>query len=73
MANGNRFGEDAAHEFYGIIEDGWAYVVRSEFDKIMSQEGFSSRAVLNDWHLKGLIQTEDSGGKTRYTKRRRNQ
>lgn len=71
MANRSRFGEDAPHDFYGIIEDGWVYVVRSEFEKIMNQEGFSSRAVLSDWFLKGLIQTEESGGKTRYTKRRR--
>ena len=70
-ANRNRFGEDAPNDFYGLIEDGWAYVVRSEFDRIMNQEGFSSRAVLNDWYLKGLIQTEESGGKTRYAKRRR--
>ncbi len=69
-SNKSRFGKDAQHDFYGFIENGWAYVIRSEFDKVLRQEGFSSRAVLSTWDKDGLIQTEERGGKTYYAIRK---
>jgi len=64
--NGARFEDDSPHDRYGVIEGNWAYVVKSQFDKVMKDEGFSSRAVLSAWNKEGLIQTEIEQGKTRF-------
>ena len=71
MSNKNRFGEDVAQDFYGVIEGNWAYVLRAQFESVMKQEGFSSRAVLSAWNRENLIQTEERGGKTHFAVRKR--
>ena len=70
MSNKSRFGTDTQHDFYGVIEGDWAYVLKSQFDAVMGQQGFSSRAVLSAWNQQGLIQTDERGGKTRYAIRK---
>lgn len=70
MANKTRFGENVTHDFYGVIEAGWAYVLKSQFDKVMKEQGFSSRAILSAWNKEGLIQTEEEKGTSRFAVRR---
>lgn len=60
-----------AQDFYGVIEGNWAYVLRAQFESVMKQEGFSSRAVLSAWNRENLIQTEERGGKTYHAIRKR--
>ena len=69
--NGARFEDDSPHDRYGVIEGNWAYVIRSQFEAVMKQEGFSSRAVLSAWNKEGLIQTEELAGKTHFAVRKR--
>lgn len=69
--NITRFDEKSPHDRYGMIEDGWAYVIRSQFEKVMREGGFSSRAVLSAWNKEGLIQTEELSNKTYFTVRKR--
>ena len=69
--NGARFKDDSPHDRYGVIEGNWAYVIRSQFEAVMKQEGFSSRAVLSAWYKEGLIQTEELAGKTHFAVRKR--
>lgn len=69
--NVTRFEEDSPYDRYGVIEDGWAYVIRSKFEEVMREKGFSSRAVLSAWNKTGLIQTEELAGKIHFAIRRR--
>lgn len=70
MSNKSRFGDNTQHDFYGVIEGDWAYILKSQFDTVMNEQGFSSRAVLSAWNQQGLIQTDERGGKTRYAIRK---
>jgi len=70
MSNKNRFGEDVAQDFYGVIEGNWAYVLKSQFDKAMKEQRFGIKAVLSAWNKEGLILTEEEKGTVRYAVRR---
>ncbi|MFA5636263.1 MAG: DUF927 domain-containing protein [Anaerovoracaceae bacterium] len=64
--NASRFDENSPHDRYGVIESNYAYVIKSQFDKVMKEQGFSSRAILSAWNKQGLIQSEVEQGKTRF-------
>lgn len=55
-ANSNKFTATST-ELYGRIEDGWAYIVRSVFNKAIEEEGFSSKGFLGWLKRLGLIDT----------------
>lgn len=69
-SNNFRFQENDDRESYGFIEDGWAYVIKTQFDKVIKDAGFNSRSTLSAWNRQGLIQTETRGGETRFAVRR---
>lgn len=48
-ANSKRFvaGEENNQEIYGVIQDDYAFIIRSKFDEVMEKQGFDSRAILS--------------------------
>ena len=48
-ANSKRFvaGEDNTGEVYGIIQDNYAYIIRSKFSEVAQKQGFDERALLS--------------------------
>lgn len=72
--NRKYFEDDLRYEHHGFYdkENGYIYMVRSKFNELMRDHGFSDRAVLSAWHKQGLILTEERGGKLHYVVRRRN-
>lgn len=54
-------------EIWGVIDDKHSYIIKSQFDKIMSSEGYNSTAFLSWAKRKGII--EGSGGKNTKAKR----
>lgn len=44
-------------DVYGLIEDGWVYVIRSVFNKVCTDAGISATALLSHLKSNGLIQT----------------
>jgi hypothetical protein len=64
-SNPNRFGtnqfEDYQGECWGKIEtDGYAYIIKSHFDKLMSDASFSSESFLSWAKRKNLLRCEDN-------------
>lgn len=56
--NANKLsGAEDNNERYGTIEDGRAYIIRSKFDKTLSEEGYSAVAVLSYLKQNHLIET----------------
>lgn len=58
-ANSKRFvaGEDNTGEVYGIIQDNYAYIIRSKFDEVSEKQGFNQRALLSWLKSNGKILT----------------
>ena len=42
-------------EVYGIIEDGWAYIIRSVFNRACADNGINAQALLSHLKTRGLI------------------
>lgn len=56
--NANRMKKfDENGEVYGLLENGWAYIIRSVFNRVIEGEGYSSRGFLGWLRRRGLIQT----------------
>lgn len=56
--NSNKFGEKADKgEIYGVIEDGYAYIIRSVFNKACADAAINAKALLSHLQTKGLIKT----------------
>lgn len=70
--NKNKFDEMTMHDCYGFIENETVYIIRSVFNKLMADNGFSDRSVLSLWAQKNMIEvyTEPNSGKTRHTVRK---
>ena len=70
--NKNKFSDDTIHECYGFIEDDAVYIIRSVFNKLMTDNGFSDRSVLSRWAENDLINVyiEPKTGKTRHNVRK---
>lgn len=72
-ANANRFESNTSYTGkadnqgmqYGIIEDDIAYIINSQFNNLMEDNGFNGRSVLSAFRKQGLIETYSDGGKTR--------
>ena len=58
-ANSKRFvaGEENNQEIYGVIQDDYAFIIRSKFDEVMEKQGFDSRAILSWLKVNGKILT----------------
>ena len=58
-ANSKRFvtGEDNTGEVYGIIQDNYAYIIRSKFDEVAEKQGFNQKALLSWLKSNGKILT----------------
>ena len=60
-------------DVYGAIgegaTDGWVFIIRSVWNRVCSENGYSAKALLSHLKTKGLLQTRD-GGKA-YTKNKR--
>jgi hypothetical protein len=55
---------------YGVIEDGWAYIINSYFNDEMTKRGYNSKAVLHGLRKSGLIKTTTEKNITRNTVRK---
>ena len=68
-ANSNRFNPANENgEIWGKIVDDQAYIIRSVFERICSDGGYSSRAVLSWLIRKNLVETSQQNGKVIPTK-----
>ncbi len=71
-ANKLRGGSESS-DVYGLIgegaEVGWVYIIRSVWNKVSIEGGFSSKALLSHLKTNGLIQTRSTG--RAYTKNKR--
>lgn len=58
-ANSKRFvaGEDNTGEVFGVIQNNYAYVIRSKFDEAATKQGFDTRALLSWLKSNGKILT----------------
>ena len=58
-ANSKRFvtGEDNSGEVYGVINDNYAYIIRSKFCEVAEKQGFDTRALLSWLKANGKILT----------------
>ncbi len=58
-ANSKRFvaNEENNGEIYGVIQDNYAYIIRSKFDEITEKQGFNQRALLSWLKANGKILT----------------
>lgn len=58
-ANSKRFvtGEDNNGEVYGVINDNYAYIIRSKFCEVAEKQGFDTRALLSWLKANGKILT----------------
>lgn len=63
--NYHRFGEAEKVEQYGRIDGDNAYIIRTEFDKLMRGNGFDPQAVLAELANQHLIETTQEGDKRR--------
>jgi hypothetical protein len=48
-------------KFYGIVEDGTAYIIYSAFNKALKDEGYDTKAILSWLKANKLIETSGSG------------
>ena len=71
-SNSNRFETDAIPSQLGFVENQYTFVVRSELNKFLKDNGFSSRSILSGLAQRDLILNEQRGGEnaTRNTVRR---
>ncbi len=59
----------ASGDVYGTLEGNTAYIIRSVFDRVLQENGYSEKAVLSYLREKNLIETHTKGGKPNgYTK-----
>lgn len=59
----------ASGDVYGTLEGNTAYIIRSVFDRVLRENGYSEKAVLSYLREKNLIETHTKGGKPNgYTK-----
>lgn len=59
----------ASGDVYGALEGNTAYIIRSVFDRVLQENGYSEKAVLSYLREKNLIETHIKGGKPNgYTK-----
>ena len=67
--NMNKFNPNDEHlgEIWGVIDDKYIYVIKTQFDKMMQAEGFNTTAFLSWAKRKGIIITE----KNKNTKNKR--
>ncbi len=67
--NANRFHQNENGEVWGKVQDGKAYIIRSVFQHLCEEGGYSSRAVLSWMAKNGYIDTyrEPKTGKQLYT------
>lgn len=64
-SNQNRFVmEDNHGELWGIVDDGYIYIIRTIFDRLLNDEGFSNSAFLTWAKRKGLLRTERTDSMT---------
>ena len=58
-ANSKRFvaGEDNNGEVYGVIDDNYAYIIRSKFCEVADKQGYDTRALLSWLKANGKILT----------------
>lgn len=64
--NLNRFNmENENGEIWGKIQDGKAYIIRSAFERLCAEEGYSSQAILSWLKNRGLVETSraNTGGR----------
>ena len=57
-SNDRRFGEGSNLPDLGFRDNNYTYIIRSEFNKLMEENGFSNRSVLTEWDRDGLILSE---------------
>ena len=70
ISNVNHFNTDmqvAQGELFGELDDGMAYIIRSVFDRVVQDAGFSSAATLSYLKSNRLIEVREKG----YTKTKR--
>lgn len=48
-------------ECYGLYENGYAYIIRSVFDRVCADNAISPKALLSHLRSKGLIETPEKG------------
>jgi len=58
---GKLMGGSDGGESYGIIEDGWAYIIRSVFVSACTDNGISAQALLSHLKTRGLTKTRKTG------------
>lgn len=65
--NANKFSKESeAGDIYGMIEDGYAYIIYTAFDKAMREAGFDTKAILAWLKSNSLIDVPRAG----YTKQK---
>lgn len=69
MMNQAKFGAAEKGDFYGVIEDGCAYVIRAAFEKACAAEGINSKALLSGLKATGRIITRKNGKGFTFPKR----
>lgn len=58
--NYNRFcGQSSDHEVWGVIQDGFVFIIRTIFNHICEEEGFNSRSLLSWLKQKGLLDCQE--------------
>ena len=50
---------------YGVIDDDMVYIINSQFNELMLENGFNPRSVLSSFRKKGLIETSSEKNKLR--------
>lgn len=65
-ANENRFNNHSNLEQLGELDDGFAYIIRSQFNKFIDSINMSPRSVLTGMADRGLIDVSTDGGKRRF-------
>lgn len=58
--NSNKFSA-SSQEVFGMIDSGWAYIVRSVFNQVIGDEGYSAKGFLGWLKRQGKLDTRDKG------------
>lgn len=58
--NSNKFSA-SSQEVYGVIDNGWAYIVRSVFNQVVDGEGYSAKGFLGWLKRQGRLDTREKG------------
>jgi hypothetical protein len=56
--NGNKLRKQEQGEIYGCVENGFAYIIPSVVNKVLSEAGFNAKSVLSQLRSKKLIKTD---------------